>query len=180
MVWNSFLWGKVGVTYVFSCAKRKRKRKDSLSAESWIPTCKINLKEYGLPKKIMSHTDAKFVLNTFRIFCRNLNIHQTVLSSYHQHYNEAWIKLFKCLLKKCSNTNADIILALFQRRSTPPVTELPSPVTLIFNYRLRDYASDEQVIEKWWQIWGISGRAVILSNILCLFPQVTCSGSMRR
>ena len=78
------------------------KKSEDLSADSLILTCKVIFTEYWLPKKIMSGSGSKFILDKFKMFCKSLNIGQAFLSSYHHQSNrqvEACIKFIKCTLK---------------------------------------------------------------------------------
>ena len=43
----------------------------------------------------------------------------------------------KCTIKKCTDTNLDIHIALLQIRSAPLGADLPSPAMLLFNHPIR-------------------------------------------
>ena len=99
------------------------KKTEDLTVDSLILACKIMFSEYGLPRKIISDacgnliSDAcgNFTSEKFEKLCRKLNIECAASSSY-QHQNngqvEICIKLVKCTLKKCCDTNSVIHLAL--------------------------------------------------------------------
>ena len=60
--------------------------------------------------------------------------------SYHLQSNgqvKACIKFVKCIIKKYRHTNNDIYFALFQIRSIPLGTELPSPAMMLFNRSIK-------------------------------------------
>ena len=79
---------------------------------------------------MMSDTGGSFVSEKFKEFCRNLKIEQAVSSSYYiLQGQKACIKFIKQILKKYSETNSDMYLALLQMRSTPARPGLPSPAT---------------------------------------------------
>ena len=82
---------------------------------------------------------ANFTFETFKYFCRQMNIWQTITSSYHHHSNgqvEACTK-FKCTIKKCLATNRDIYLALLQIGSVPIGAGFLSLETMLFNRPIR-------------------------------------------
>ena len=93
------------------------------------------ISEYGLPKTIMSDTGGNFISDKFRQFCKCMNIEQVTLSSYHHHSKgqaESCIKFIKHTMKKCTKTNDEIHLALFQIRANPLEPGRPSPAMLLF------------------------------------------------
>ena len=76
----------------------------------------------------------------FENLCRKLNIEHAVSSSYHHQSNgqvEACIKLVKCTLKNCHDTNSDMHLALLHITMMSLGPGLPSPATQLFNQPTR-------------------------------------------
>ena len=66
-----------------------------------------------------------------------MNIEQVTSSSYHHQRNGqvgVCIKLMKCTMKKCIETNDDIHIALLQIRTTHLEPGLLSPAMLLFNH----------------------------------------------
>ena len=67
--------------------------------------------------KIVSDVGTNFMSQTFKEFCRKMNIQQPVASSYHNQSNgqvKAYLRFVKCTIKKCLDTNQDISVALLQ------------------------------------------------------------------
>ena len=96
---------------------------------------KIVSTETELPKKTVSDAGTNFISDKFKQFCRQLNIAQTITSSYHHHSNgqvEACIKFVKCAIKKCFHNNDGVNLALLQMILTPIGAGLPSYAILLF------------------------------------------------
>ena len=84
------------------------RKADSLAANDLVKTAKIVFTKFGLPKKIISDAGTNFALNTFKQFCRQMNIEQTIASSYHHHSSrqvEACIRFVKQII-----TNTLIIM----------------------------------------------------------------------
>ena len=84
----------------------------------------------------MSVAGTNFVSEKSWEFCRYLNIHEVVSSSYsHQSHGQAetWIKFIKCTMMKTFDINNDIYLALLQIQSTPVVPGLPDLSVMLFN-----------------------------------------------
>ena len=63
------------------------KKMEDLAADSLILTSKIICSEYGLPRKIMSHTGSNFISDKFKRFCHSMNIEQAVSSTCHHQSN---------------------------------------------------------------------------------------------
>ena len=63
------------------------KKAEDLLADSLILTCKVIFAEYRIPRKIMSDSGGNFISDTFKTFCKNLNIEQAFLLSYHHQIN---------------------------------------------------------------------------------------------
>ena len=63
------------------------KRTVSLSANGLVYAGKMTFAEFGLPQKIISNVGTNFTSETFREFCRKLNIQQSTMSSYHHQNN---------------------------------------------------------------------------------------------
>ena len=66
------------------------KKVDRLAADD-----KMIFAEYGLPKKIISDAGTPFTSETFKKFCRQMSIQQSITSSYHCQNNcevEAYTK----------------------------------------------------------------------------------------
>ena len=59
------------------------KKTDGLSSDELIRVVKIMFAEFRLPKKIFSDTGTNFISDKFRQFCRQLNIEQVIIPSYH-------------------------------------------------------------------------------------------------
>ena len=116
------------------------KKTEDLSADSLILMCKVIFEEFGLSKKIISDLGGNFISDTFKTFCKSLNIEQTFSSSYHHQSNgqvEACIKFVKGILKKCLDSRGDPHIALLQICMTLLGQGLPSPVTMLFNHPIR-------------------------------------------
>ena len=58
------------------------KKDDSLSADNLINSVKIVFAEFGLPEKIVSDAVTNFISDNVRQLCRQLNIEQTITTSY--------------------------------------------------------------------------------------------------
>ena len=56
---------------------------DGLSADNLSRVVKIVFAEFWLPRKGVPDAGTSFISDKFRQFCRNLNIEQTITSSYH-------------------------------------------------------------------------------------------------
>ena len=100
------------------------KNADSLTADELVKAPKIVFAEIRLPKKIISDAGMNFTSDTFRQFCRKMNIKQAMTLSYHHQS--------KHTIKKCIDTNNDVILALLQIRLMPIGAGLSSPAMLLF------------------------------------------------
>ena len=118
------------------------KETKDLLTDRLILACKIIFfSEYCLPRRIMSETGSIFISDTFKWFCKSMNLEEAVLSLYnHQSKRqvEAWVKFIKHTTRKCIHTRLDIHIALLQIRSTMLGPGLPSPATLLFNHPIRD------------------------------------------
>ena len=98
------------------------KKADNLSAGGLAGAAMIVLKEFGLPKKIVSDAGTNFVLDQFQQFCRQLNIEHVITSSFHHQSNsqvEACIKFEKHFIRNCFYINNDINITLLLIRSMP-------------------------------------------------------------
>ena len=65
-----------------------------------------------------------------------MNIEQATLSLYHHQSNrqvEVHIKFITHTIRKCIETNKDILVALLHIRSAPLEPRILSPATLLFN-----------------------------------------------
>ena len=115
------------------------KKADGLSAEDLFSAAKIVFAEFGLPKKIISDTVINFVSDGIKQLCKQLNIDQAIISSYHHQSNgqvEECIKIVNCFIRKCFDNNNGTDLALLQVRSVPISTGLISSATLLFNRQI--------------------------------------------
>ena len=118
------------------------KKVGSLAVDDLVQMAKMIFAKYGLLETIISNSDINFTSETFRQFCRKMNIQQSITSSYHHQSNgqvEACIKLVKSRIKKCLDTNQDVSLALLQIQSTPIGAGLPGPTILLFNRPIKAY-----------------------------------------
>ena len=86
--------------------------------------------EFGLAIKFVSDARMNFTSETFKEFCRKLNIQQSLV--------EACIKFLKHTIKKCTDTNQCVTLALLQTQSTSVALDLPSPAVMLFNRPIWD------------------------------------------
>ena len=78
------------------------KKLNSLSADDLVQLTKLIFAEYRLANKIVSDLGANFTSETFKDFCRNMNIEQTITLSHHHKSNgqvEVCIKFFNCAIK---------------------------------------------------------------------------------
>ena len=89
--------------------------------------------------QIVSDACTNLISETFKEFCRKVDIQQSTRSSYHQSNDqvEACVKFVKCTINKCLDTNQDISLTLLKIYSTPVGAGLPSPVTVLFKGQIR-------------------------------------------
>ena len=88
------------------------KKVNNLSAGNLVQMIKLIFAEYRLLKETVSDVNTNFTAETFKDFCRKMNIQQTITSSYHHHSNgqvDACIKFVKCTITKCLDTNRNII-----------------------------------------------------------------------
>ena len=60
------------------------KKVNSLSKADLVQMTKLIFAEHGLLKKIVSDVGSNFTAETFKDFCRKMNVQQTITSSYHQ------------------------------------------------------------------------------------------------
>ena len=93
------------------------KKTEDLSAYNLILKCKIIFAEYGLPKKTVSDSVGNFISDTFKTFCKSLNIEQALSLSHHHQSNgqvEVCIKFVKCTLKKYFDSRGDPHIAPLQ------------------------------------------------------------------
>ena len=70
----------------------------SLLAGDLVHTTRMIFAEFGLPRKIISNVETKFTSETFKAFCKKLNIQQSITLSYHHQNNgqgETYIKFVK-------------------------------------------------------------------------------------
>ena len=103
-------WEVVGVDMFTLCNKKYLcivdchskfqviKKMEDLSADGLILACKIMSSEYGILKEMMSDAGGNFISDTFKTFCKNLNIEHAVSSLYYHQSNrqvEACIKIIK-------------------------------------------------------------------------------------
>ena len=63
------------------------KKVNSLSADNLVQATQQIFAEYGLPKKIVSYVGTNFTSETFKDFCRKMNLQQTITLSYHYQSN---------------------------------------------------------------------------------------------
>ena len=97
---------------------------------------KITFSEFGQTGKIISDAGTYFTSETYKDFCKKLNIQQSTTSSHYHQSNvqiEICIKFVKYTIKKRMNTNQDISLSLLQIFSSSLGAGLLSPVTILFS-----------------------------------------------
>ena len=77
------------------------KKVNSLSADEVVQMAKMIFAKYGLPKKIVLDVSTNCMAETFKAFCRRMNMKQTIKSYHHQSNGqvEACIKFVKCPIK---------------------------------------------------------------------------------
>ena len=120
---NDILFGIVDYYSEFLIVKKA----DGLLAENLIGMVKTVFAEFGLPMKIVLDAGTHYILDTFRQFCRWLNIQQVNTSSYY-HWNSRQVEVcIKYTIKKCLDNNDDINLSLLQMGSTMGAGSLALP-----------------------------------------------------
>ena len=84
------------------------RKPDSLTVNDRVKAAKIVFAKFKLTMKIISDTGINFTSDTFKQFCRQMNIEQAITLLFHHQSNrqvEACIKFVKCTI-----TNALIII----------------------------------------------------------------------
>lgn len=111
------------------------------TAENVIKKLKSIFARHGIPNIINSDNGPQFTSKEFQNFSKEWNFNHTTSSPYHQQSNglaERAIQTVKGIIKKCSNDNEDIHLALLIYRNTPVMNSKYSPSELLMSRHLRD------------------------------------------
>lgn len=107
----------------------------TLSSKRVVDTLKTTFALFGVPKELISDNGPQFSGSEFRQFIADWGITHTTSSPYHPKSNglaERTIQTVKHLIRKCTDTDADISSALLHLRATPIDQMAKSPAELMF------------------------------------------------
>ena len=113
---------------------------NNLTTKNIINKLKSIFARHGIPKVVMSDSAKQFLSNEFIGFSKNWNFTSVTSSPHHQQSNglvERNIQTIKRLIKKCSDNEDDIYMALLSYRNTPTCGPY-SPSQMLMSRYLRD------------------------------------------
>jgi hypothetical protein len=101
---------------------------------------KVHFARHGIPESVRSDGGPQFASQQFAEFAEKWRFRHNITSPYHSQSNgkaESAVKEAKKILKKCSISGEDPLLALLEHRNTPTVDLDLSPCQRLFNRRAR-------------------------------------------
>ena len=112
------------------------KKVSSLLVDNHVQTAKLIFAEYGFLKKMVSDVGKNFTSETFKHFCRQTNIQQTITTLYNHQYN-GHVEVHIKFVKHTIDTNRDIHLPLRKIYLMLTVAGLPGLAMMLFNRPIR-------------------------------------------
>lgn len=119
----------------------------NLTSKNIIENLKQIFARHGIPQIVVSDSGTNLISDEYQKFAKEWNFQIIAASPHHQQSNgmaERTIQTIKKLIKKCSENNEDVNLALLAYRNTP-VLDMYTPAQILMSRRLRDHMP---IIEK--------------------------------
>ena len=110
------------------------------SSDTIVKHSKAHFARYGIPERVISDNGPQFRAQIYEDFMKQWEIDHITSSPYHSQSNgkaEAAVKIAKTMLKKVTQDNMDINLAMLAWRNTPTEGSLYSPVQKLQSRRTR-------------------------------------------
>ncbi|XP_047037821.1 uncharacterized protein K02A2.6-like isoform X1 [Helicoverpa zea] len=112
---------------------------EQLSTACVILNCKSVFARHGIPALVVTDCGTRFTSGEFKNFAEKYNFNHIKTSPKHSQSNgqsESAVKIFKNIMKKCTEDGSDPYLGLLNYRNTPKL-HMPSPAQLLYSRNLR-------------------------------------------